>query len=338
MAAPQRRDVSAKPTLVLVYVSVAYGIILLCFWIVFRELAHSTHVDHAADTLTAFALLFAPLWFFGFDFTHAVAKVLSTPLARVLTPAVLVIPYLIYAIPRGEFHAEFLFVFVLISVGSCALLEYSPPSSKSSTITALRWQDFAVLLGLGFPIEFSWFRAAFPHPGLDTLPKLMMIDVALYAFLVVRPLQGIGYDFQPRVRDALIGIRELVFVAPVVIGLGILLDFIRPHKSMPGMIEAFGAFLLTFFLIAIPEELFFRGLLQNLMEMRLGRVWSLVSSSFIFGLSHFNKPGPFNWRYVTLASIAGIFYGRAWRDRRRILCSATTHTLVDVLWTLWFRR
>ena len=57
----------------------------------------------------------------------------------------------------------------------------------------------------------------------------------------------------------------------------------------------------------------------------------------IFGLSHYNKPGPFNWRYVLLATIAGVFYGRAWRDRRRLLASAITHTLVDVLWILWFR-
>src|SRR5689334_18926882 len=105
MAAPQVPDVSQKPTRVLLYASVAYGIILLFFWIVFRELVRSTHVDHAANTFAVFALLFAPMWFFGFDLAHAVANVLSTPLVRVLTPAVLVIPYLMYAMPRGELHA-----------------------------------------------------------------------------------------------------------------------------------------------------------------------------------------------------------------------------------------
>ena len=110
-----------------------------------------------------------------------------------------------------------------------------------------------------------------------------------------------------------------------------------PHGGLPRISEALIALLLTFFLIAIPEELFFRGFLQNLLEPRMGRIGSLTLSSVVFGLTHFNKPGPFNWRYVLLATIAGIFYGRAWRDRRRILSSATTHTLVDVLWTLWFR-
>src|SRR5262249_15331055 len=122
-----------------------------------------------------------------------------------------------------------------------------------------------------------------------------------------------------------------------VIILGILLKFIAPHRGLPHISEGFAALLLTFFLIAIPEELFFRGLLQNMLEPRIGPAKSLALSSLIFGLSHFNKPGPFNWRYVLLATIAGVFYGRAWRDRRRILASATTHTLVDVLWVLWFR-
>jgi uncharacterized protein len=40
---------------------------------------------------------------------------------------------------------------------------------------------------------------------------------------------------------------------------------------------------------------------------------------------------------VFLASIAGIFYGRAWRANRQIFASIVTHTAVDVVWSLWFR-
>ena len=69
----------------------------------------------------------------------------------------------------------------------------------------------------------------------------------------------------------------------------------------------------------------------------MGYAGSLVVTAVIVGLSHFNKPLPFNWRYVVLATLAGIFYGRAWRDRHRLLSSSTTHTLVDVIWSLWFR-
>jgi len=57
----------------------------------------------------------------------------------------------------------------------------------------------------------------------------------------------------------------------------------------------------------------------------------------LFGLAHFNKGASFNWRYVVLAAIAGIFYGRAWRARKQVLAAALTHTAVDVVWSLWFK-
>ena len=66
------------------------------------------------------------------------------------------------------------------------------------------------------------------------------------------------------------------------------------------------AFFFTFAFIAIPEELFFRGWLQNLLERRLGRTPALLVTAVLFGLSHFNKRAAhFNWRYVVLAATGG---------------------------------
>jgi membrane protease YdiL (CAAX protease family) len=94
----------------------------------------------------------------------------------------------------------------------------------------------------------------------------------------------------------------------------------------------------TFFLIAVPEEIFFRGWMQNLLERRMGRTASLLITSVVFGLAHFNKRTAFlNWRYVLLAAIAGIFYGRAWRAQRRVGASAITHATVDTLWGVLLR-
>ena len=66
---------------------------------------------------------------------------------------------------------------------------------------------------------------------------------------------------------------------------------------------------------------------------QFGRVAALVATACVFGLSHFNKRTTFfNWRYVLLAAIAGIFYGRAWRGDRRVGASAITHATVDTVW------
>jgi membrane protease YdiL (CAAX protease family) len=83
--------------------------------------------------------------------------------------------------------------------------------------------------------------------------------------------------------------------------------------------------------------MFFRGILQNLLETRSTSWIALVTASALFGLSHFNKGASFNWRYVLLAAIAGVFYGRAWRARRDLLASIIAHTAVDVVWSVWFR-
>jgi membrane protease YdiL (CAAX protease family) len=63
----------------------------------------------------------------------------------------------------------------------------------------------------------------------------------------------------------------------------------------------------------------------------------LIVASAIFGLSHiFHAPYP-NWKYVGLATIAGLFYGRAWMKTGSLLPGALIHALVDTLWHLLFR-
>jgi hypothetical protein len=94
----------------------------------------------------------------------------------------------------------------------------------------------------------------------------------------------------------------------------------------------------TLFFVALPEELFFRGLMLNMLERRIGASRALAITSFLFGLAHFNKRAAhFNWRYVILAAIAGIFYGRAWLARRRLISSSITHATVDTVWSIWLR-
>jgi uncharacterized protein len=138
------------------------------------------------------------------------------------------------------------------------------------------------------------------------------------------------------------GMRELVFLTPPVLALGLALGFIHPHRSMLGAnLAGVGRAALRwvgiFFFTAVPEELFFRAWVQNLLERRVGRRAALGIASVVFGLSHFNKRSVhFNWRYVLLATIAGIFYGRAWRERRSVPASAITHASVDWIWSLWF--
>ncbi len=324
----------AQPTgAVLAAAAISFALLLVAFWLVAGFFSVAQRIGgHLPSAFASFALLLAPYWIFGFGGAQLLRSGLRGHIARIFAPGALLVSYLIFALPRHEFGLGFAIALFAIPVGLAALFELAPPASH-----ALGWQDVIVLLAVGLPVEFGWLRGAWPHPGLGSMPKLLLMDAALYAFLVVRRLDGVGYDFRLRWRDLAIGLREWAFFAPFGIGIGLALHFIGFRGwAASGWTFAAG-WLVTFFFVAVPEELFFRGLLQNLLEPRLGRRAALAVAAPIFGLSHFNKPLPFNWRYVLLATLAGVFYGRAWRDRRRIACSGITHATVDVVWSMWFR-
>ena len=198
------------------------------------------------------------------------------------------------------------------------------------------WRDALILIVLGLAVDLRWFDGAWPS-GLRALNELLLVDAGLYGFLAIRQLSGTGFDFHLKWSDWKTGLRELVFFTPFVLVLGLALGFIHPHRNLPGIGSALLRWVAIFFFTAVPEELFFRAWVQNLLERRMGRRVALVIASVLFGLSHFNKRSAhFNWRYVLLATIAGIFYGRAWRENRRVPASTITHASVDWLWGLWF--
>ncbi|HVH87603.1 MAG TPA: type II CAAX endopeptidase family protein [Terriglobales bacterium] len=317
--------------------SALYVLLLIAFWFAALHFDMPARIQgHMLSSFAAFALILAPYWFFGFGLADVLQSRLSNKWLRILLPGSLAVPYFVFSIPRGEFRWAYAAILFAIPVVAAALFEFLPQKGTAAS-QKFCWQDFVVVSLFFLPVEFGLLRWAFPYSGLGALPKLLLVDSALYCYLVVRRLERVGYDFRIRTRDLAVGVRECLFYAPIALGLGIAMHFLRPHTGVPSAPRWLGAVLITFFFVAIPEELFFRGVLQNLLENRIGHRWSWIIAPVIFGFSHFNKPLPFNWRYVLMGSIAGMFYGRAWRDRRRLAASATTHTLVDVIWSLWFR-
>lgn len=255
-------------------------------------------------------------------------------IARVAAPALLCLPYALTASAFGILHWGWLTLYALLPVAVALLLDQA---SVSDPELHGNWRDFVVLAGLGLAVDLRWLEPAWPQ-GLTAVGKMLLLDAGIYGFLSVRKLDGAGFDLRLRLRDAATGLREFALYAPIAIPLGLALGFLQVHAGWPSPLRAAGAFLFTFVFIAIPEELFFRGWLQNLLERRIGRTPALLVSALLFGLAHWNKrTTTFNWQYVLLAALAGIFYGRAWRAQRRVGASAITHATVDTLWSLWLR-
>jgi membrane protease YdiL (CAAX protease family) len=316
--------------------SISYVGLLIVMWLAghyFRVLKPGAPV---AAIVASFAVLLAPFWFFGFGVAESLRAIMPR-WSRVLAPGLLVSSYLIFALATHTFHWYFALPLFAMPVVIAAVLESVP--CASGDVTPLLWQDVVAMALLAAPILWGWFRGAWAMAGMGGMPKLLFTDAGLIAYLLSRPLptDDVGYDFRPHLTDVTTGLREWLFFAPIGIGFGLALGFISFYPRVPPLANALGGWLVTFVLVAVPEELFFRGLLMNLLQTRMSRTAALLLSAVLFGLSHYPKGAIFNWRYVIMASIAGVFYGRAWRQRRRIFASAITHTCVDVVWSLWFR-
>lgn len=278
----------------------------------------------------ALILLLIPLFAFGFAGDRCTRAAQSLPTAlRLVLPAVLVVPYLIDALGSHIFAARWLLVYLCVPIllaGLEFLAARLDPSQRGHLL------DFLVLLPLGLAVDLRWLEPAWP-PRLAVLGKLTLLDAALYAFLAVRCLTAVGYNLRFSARDWTTGLREVLFYMPIAIPLGLALGFLHLHHRVEHPWLLVPLWIVTFVGVALPEEIFFRGWIQNLLERRLGRTAALIVTATLFGLSHFNKRTTFfNWRYVLLAAIAGIFYGRAWRRDHRIAASAITHSTVDTLW------
>jgi uncharacterized protein len=279
----------------------------------------------------SFTLLLAPLWFFGFGAGEWIRSTIRARLLRVLLAGLLSIPYFVFAFRTHNLHLPSLCLVIALPIVLSAVLEFSRlPRS-------LNWQDPVVLGVLVATYMLRWLVWAWPYAGLAVLPKLFVADLTLYLYLVIRRLDGVGYSLMPTLHAVFVGIREWLWFAPIGMSLGLALGFIHFHARLSSARSAATAVVVTFVLVAVPEEIFFRGVLQNLLETRLGRRTALIVAAILFGLAHFNQGAIFNWRYVLLAAIAGLFYGRAWRANRQLLASIITHTAVDVVWSLWFK-
>ncbi|MGO4881116.1 MAG: type II CAAX prenyl endopeptidase Rce1 family protein [Bryobacteraceae bacterium] len=205
------------------------------------------------------------------------------------------------------------------------------------------WLDFIIILLLWLPLEFSAGQHLIPKPAQGFLHSVaygIAILLGLAIFLGFRALPDMKFNL-PSARDLSYGALAFLICAPILIAGGRLIDFIPAlhapaHPSAPAIGRTFG---LIFVGTALPEEILFRSLIQNWLMQRFGftnRV--LLLAAFIFGCAHLdNGPQPLpNWRYMILATIAGVAYGKAFQKSGSVFSSVTCHALVDTTKHIFF--
>lgn len=257
--------------------------------------------------LRIFSLFFVPLWCF---------------------------PYLVYALGTGDFRWVSLLKLLIIAVPVWAIYRFVPAADSC----AFAWQDAAVAGLLVAAVLSHQTRGIWNVPvNLDFMIRLFLISVASWCWVYVRAVPGLGYDFRFSRPIVLQAALNFSYFSAIAIPLSLALHFTRWNPRWPGS----GAFLLNyleiFLFVALLEETFFRGFLQTLLSNRF-HSWIIgqLLVSCLFGLFHIlHAPFP-NWRYVALATLAGWFYGSAFRKSGSLMASSLTHAAVDTAWRTWF--
>ncbi len=216
--------------------------------------------------------------------------------------------------------------------------------------------DFIAILYLWVSIDLGLVpEVPLPQQGgqvgfffLGTVPLVLLL-------LAARGWSGLGFTWFLTWRDLLpalpvSGVLLLLLTLPAP---GLLQPVMRPLPATTLLSQA----ITLYFLVALPQEIIFRGVIQNGIKrtaeaalrrdtggligrglrplLRHPRAFSLLPAALIFGAFHLNDtPAP---EHAFLpAALAGLGYGWVYQRTGKVTASAVTHLLVIWVWQIFF--
>lgn len=247
-----------------------------------------------------------------------------------------VLPYLVASIATGTFHWDSALWVTALAAAVAFWYVLLPPQPGSDILLLF-------LLAVVWATRMFSHLYVSPHPKIpmEMLGRLMWLRTALFALLAVRRVKGIGFGFWPRQRDWLIGVVHFLLLLPVVAGVAWMIHFGSPHWPTGGFqksaLVGIGTFFGFLWVIALAEEFLFRGMLLQWFTVWF-RSWvvALIVTSMLFGAVHIWYGHFPNWKLATLAAVAGLFYGLAFRRAQSIRASMVTHALTVTAWRLLY--
>lgn len=284
----------------------------------------------AAGIYICFMLLLSAALAPGFGGIRAqLAGIKTTPVLGALG----CLPYAIYSAGTQDFRWTALAKLLAIGVG----VPTAYGAFRVKDESRFHWQDACVAMALIGVALSGQLRGIWNLPvNLDFMGRLFLVAVASWCWIFVRPVPQLGYEFHLSAAVLRAAALNFAYFAAIAIPLGLGLHFTAWNPRWPGLDQFCLDFLEIFLFIALLEELFFRGFLQTLLSRTLGSwIAGQGAVSILFGFFHIlHRPFP-NWRYVALASVAGWFYGSAFRQGGNLMASALMHAAVDTVWRTW---
>lgn len=315
----------------------AYPLTLLVVWITGACGAYyysSTRAIPAAVALPVSAALLVELSLYAslaFEPVRRwVAGLRGLPFWLPLSAAV---PYLVYSVPLGGLSWTSLFA--LASLAALIVLWYR-------LLPARPLADLGFLAVMAAPMLAKLFPRLYaaPVPELDEvaiLGQLMWIRLGIFAALELRRFEGTGFGFVPDARAWRVGLLYYIGFMPLGAALAVGIGFARFDPAADWWWRFPLTFLGALWVVALSEEFFFRGMLQQMLSRWWGIKLGLVAASLAFGAAHLGFRQFPNWEFAALASVAGIFYGRAYLAGGGVRAAMVAHALVVATWRTLFR-
>lgn len=247
------------------------------------------------------------------------------------------LPYLVFSIGAGTLTRNGFFLLALLSA-VFAFWHVAFPRRLA--------YDVGFLIIAAAPFIAKVFPRIYLSPDehlkVAILGQLMWIRLGVIALLVLREWDPGPITLWPRRREWLIGaLWFALLVIPVsftAIGVREVRFLPTPYPWWKLLGIAAATFFGFFWVVALAEELFFRGFIERaILDFSRSPVLAVVLSALVFGTAHLWFRHFPDWRMSAVAVVLGLGCGMAYLQTGTVRTSMVTHALTIVCWRLLFK-
>jgi len=246
-------------------------------------------------------------------------------------------PYLIFSLAAGMFERNAFYLLAVLSGVLAFWYVYTPRRIA---------YDLGFLVIAAAPIVERVFLRIYQSPGdhvrVDILGHLMWIRVGVLALLVLREWDPGPLSFWPRASEWKLG---LIYYAAVLVPIIFIATALHDVHFAPmhgpwwrvGAI-GIGTFFGMLWVVALAEELFFRGVIERaLYDYWRSPVLAVFGSAVLFGCAHLWFHEFPDWRRACVATVLGVACGFAYLQTGSVRAPMVTHAFVVATWRVLFK-
>lgn len=216
--------------------------------------------------------------------------------------------------------------------------------------------DWFIVVAVALPLIYKdWLQLARLPADKGVNPReICSITIFLWSMLIVRRLPGLDFRLWLPRSEVKYGLKMLGVAMLILLPPGVLFHFLKwnPFQLQVSLYHTTNFWVTAgvhlflpigmYLAVAIPEELVFRGTLQNLLAQTTKRPWlALVIVSILFGALHLpsdvsGRSVLYSYGYGLMSCVAGAIYGWTYMKRGGIIAACVVHALVDSVWLTLF--